>query len=84
MIFLIQHSVESQPPNPEFRNNPENFHPCIWGCFNHFPRHSSQKSSALSSAYVPGSYRQVCVKFKDFSRTSQILSYCFQGLNTYE
>ena len=20
----------SQPQNPEFRNNPENFHPCIW------------------------------------------------------
>ena len=27
-----------------------------------------------------GSYRQVCVKFKDF----KILSYCFQGLKTYE
>ena len=22
--------MESQPPNPEFRINPENFHPCIW------------------------------------------------------
>ena len=21
--------MESQPHNPEFRNNPENFHPCI-------------------------------------------------------
>ena len=21
-------SMESQPQNPEFRNNPENFHPC--------------------------------------------------------
>ena len=21
-------NVESQPQNPEFRNNPENFHPC--------------------------------------------------------
>ena len=31
-----------------------------------------------------GSYRQVCVKFKDFSRTSKRLSYCFQGLKTYE
>ena len=30
-----------------------------------------------------GSYRQVCVKFKDFSRTSKILSYCFQELKTY-
>ena len=22
--------MESQPQNPEFRNNPENLHPCIW------------------------------------------------------
>ena len=22
--------MESQPQNPEFRNNPENFHPCRW------------------------------------------------------
>ena len=21
--------MESQPQNPEFRNNPENFHPCV-------------------------------------------------------
>ena len=31
-----------------------------------------------------GSYSQVCVKFKDFSRTSKRLPYCFQGLKTYE
>ena len=23
--------MESQPQNPEFRNNPENFHPCAYG-----------------------------------------------------
>ena len=28
--FWGWHSVESQPQNPEFRNNPENFHPCIY------------------------------------------------------
>ena len=22
--------MESQPQNPDFRNNPENFHPCIF------------------------------------------------------
>ena len=22
--------MESHPQNPEFRNNPENFHPCNW------------------------------------------------------
>ena len=27
---------------------------------------------------VQGSYMQVCVKFKDFSRTSKRLSYCFK------
>ena len=25
--------MESQPQNPEFRINPENFHPCIYGQF---------------------------------------------------
>ena len=34
--------------------------------------------------HVQGSYRQACVKFKDFSRTSKRLSYRFQGLLTYE
>ena len=24
--------MESQPQNPEFRNNPENFHPCLCVC----------------------------------------------------
>ena len=31
-----------------------------------------------------GSYRQVCLKLKDFSRTPKQLSYCIQGLKTYE
>ena len=22
--------MESQPQNPEFRNNPDIFHPCVW------------------------------------------------------
>ena len=33
---------------------------------------------------IQGSYRQVCVKFKDFSRASKRLSYCFQGSKTDE
>ena len=28
--------MESQPQNPEFRNNPENFHPCIWTFFHKY------------------------------------------------
>ena len=43
-----------------------------------FYRHSSHEQ------VKQGSYRQVCLKFKDFSRTSKRLSYCFQGLKTYE
>ena len=31
-VFLGWLSVESQPQNPEFRNNPENFHPYIPIC----------------------------------------------------
>ena len=33
---------------------------------------------------LQGSYRQDSIKLKDFLRTSQILSYCFQGLKTKE
>ena len=29
-IFWGWLSMESQPQNPDFRNNPENFHPCIY------------------------------------------------------
>ena len=28
--------MESQPQNPEFRNNPENFHPCKYQNLAHF------------------------------------------------
>ena len=33
---------------------------------------------------IQGSHRQVVVKFKDVSRTSERLSYSFQGLKVYE
>ena len=33
--------MESQPQNPEFRNNPENFHPCDFVMF-------SNKSNSFS------------------------------------
>ena len=36
-------SVERQPQNPEFRNNPENFHPC---------RHFISSSSIQTNAFV--------------------------------
>ena len=51
----------------------------VWLAVNH-------NTSVTSNNLVlqQGSYRQVCVKFKDFSRTSERLSYCFQGLKAYE
>ena len=27
---ILSLSMESQPQNSEFRNNPENFYPCVW------------------------------------------------------
>ena len=39
---------------------------------------------ALGLVQYQGSYRQVCVKFKDFSRASKRIFNCFQGLKTYE
>ena len=29
--------MESQPQNPEFMNNPENFHPCVLFCLVEYP-----------------------------------------------
>ena len=29
----MESQIESQPQNPEFRINPENFHPCLAGEF---------------------------------------------------
>ena len=47
--------MESQPPNHEFRNNPENFYPCI-NCYyitccmeNSVDLHCFQKSTFLVS-----------------------------------
>ena len=36
--------MESQPQNPEFRNNPENFHPCTYA-------HKSLPRSCTSMAF---------------------------------
>ena len=32
--------MESQPQNPEFRNHPENFHPCIYAQLANFRQES--------------------------------------------
>ena len=37
MVSLIQHfDADFRPQNPEFNNNPENFHPCILYHLNEF------------------------------------------------
>ena len=46
----------------------------------YFPKKTQQSIS--ETRHNQGSYRQDCVKFKDFSRTSRRLCYCFQGLKT--
>ena len=38
--------MESQPQNPEFRNNPENFHPCIHSIFRSYLSDGSPKDSS--------------------------------------
>ena len=43
-----------------------------------------QCSLIIKHLIIQGSYRQACVRFKDFSRTSKILSYCFQRLKMHE
>ena len=35
--------MESQPQNPEFKNNPENFHPCNFFYRNPIIEHSKDK-----------------------------------------
>ena len=35
--------MESQPQNPEFRNNPENFYPYIFDCISDNPTHPNEK-----------------------------------------
>ena len=43
--------MESQPKNPEFRNNPENFHPCI---YNKLLEHN------LQSIFQPKKLHKIC------------------------
>ena len=48
--------MESQPQNPEFRNNPENFHPCV-----HIFNSSTECEVAVVKfiSYLPKKFRQM-------------------------
>ena len=43
--------MESQPQNPEFRNNPENFHPCILPSSNAIDKNLSTPKRSFLPAY---------------------------------
>ena len=43
--------MESQPQNPEFRNNPENFHPCILPSSNAIDKDLSTPKRSFLPAY---------------------------------
>ena len=45
---------------------------------------SVAEQAGLSLTWAKVHTDKVCVKFKDFSRTSKKLSYSFQGLKTYD
>ena len=45
--------MESRPQNPEFRNNPENFHPCINLAFN--PYNYPNKNTSVKKEKGPKS-----------------------------
>ena len=44
--------MESQPQNPEFRINPENFHPCIKGLIFHLKHLLAQDIACLISHQI--------------------------------
>ena len=39
--------MESQPQNPEFRINPENFHPCVIVSLQGYPERKSHKKVCI-------------------------------------
>ena len=43
--------MESRPQNPEFKNNPENFHPCIRGLNSRYKWVSSQQKGLTSLTF---------------------------------
>ena len=44
--------MESQPQNPEFRINPENFHPCMKGLIFHLKHLLAQDMACLISRQI--------------------------------
>ena len=46
---IIKSTMENQPQNPEFRINPENFHPCIWSSTQDFATYHNSKEGKLIS-----------------------------------
>ena len=66
-------SVESQPRNSEFRNNPENFHPCIrfldntfweWFCLKSPPQSLEIKLGLICQLLIHMKYQTFSVKIR--------------------
>ena len=74
--------MESQPQNPEFRINPENFHPHI-GLLSIFLLGIRADRLGLTVKFLinQGSYGNGKTEFLDFSRTIAGLVFHFQEFN---
>ena len=60
--------MESQPQNPEFRNNPENFHPCMYSYY-------SNPNSGFIQVLVYKIFK------KDLTRTSKDFPIVFKDFH---
>ena len=50
--------MKSQPQNPEFRINTENFHPCIRSASRYHPRYQS-RSSMYTHGLIPRNFAEL-------------------------
>ena len=84
---LLKKAINISETNEELnqiKSHPNKFYTTDYQPDNHGVSHSYIHTFNPLPHTDQGSYRQVCVKFNDFPKSSKRLSYCFQGLKTYE
>ena len=59
--------MESQPQNPEFRNNPENFHPCLNWLFRHWHKKLYRENLTINM-----------ISFIQSNLMTEVVFYCFE------